>query len=947
MNPLQKLKAEGQSYWLDFIRRNILTSGELARMIREDGMRGMTSNPTIFEKAISSGDEYDVAIKKVASFTKSTEELFEILAIQDIQKAADLLKPVYLSSKGTDGFVSLEVNPRLATNTAGTLSDARRLWSKVKRPNLMVKIPGTQEGLPAIEEATALGLNINITLLFSVENYKQVVEAYLRGLEKRVKRGQPIKTINSVASFFVSRVDSSVDKILDELIAQGGPRGQEAMRLLHKAAIANAKKSYAYYEEILRSNRWQKLAGRGANPQRLLWASTGTKDKRLSDVVYIEELIGADTVNTMPPQTADAFKDHGQVRKTLREGLDQAERDLAKLSSLGINLGKITDQLQADGVKSFTKSFDDLMQVVAVKRELLTGEFERAATWNLGNYEAEMASGLRRMEQENWMSRLWTKDAALWKSEPDHQAIIKNSLGWLTVLPTVQDQLDRLSSIAADVKKAKFTHVLLLGMGGSSLAPEVLRLTLGRVAGAPEFAILDSTEPSSVLERAARSKPATTLYIVASKSGSTSEPNAFLAYFYDQVKKVKGPRAGENFIAITDPGTMMERIAKEKNFRHIVLNPSDIGGRYSAMSFFGMVPAAIMGLNVAQLLDRASRMAAVCSTRLPLDRNPGAKLGAALGALANRGRDKVTFVLSKDIQSFGGWAEQLIAESTGKEDKGILPVESEELLSPDSYGNDRVFVSLRTAASKDSISDKKLKTLEKAGHPVIRITMADKADITAEFFRWEIATAVAGKFLGINPFDQPNVQEAKDLTKSYIEAFKKDGALKGDAPKFETPDMTVFSTNGHTDVPSAAQPSLEASLSKLIKDVHPGDYVAILAYLRRDAANLAKLQAIRSAIQKLTRAATTVGFGPRFLHSTGQLHKGGANNGVFLQITANDPKDVPIPGEPFTYHVLKDAQALGDYAALKNRGRRVLRIHLAHPDKGLSLLGKTIQHIAE
>lgn len=934
MNPLQKLHAEGQSYWLDFIRRNLLTSGELARMIREDGMRGMTSNPTIFEKAISSGDEYDAALKKAAPKAKSTVELFETIAVQDIQKAADLLKGVYKSSGGKDGFVSLEVNPRLAFDTAGTLNEAKRLWAQVKRPNLMVKIPGTQQGLPAIEDATALGLNINITLLFSVENYKQVMEAYLRGLERRVKKGQPIKSINSVASFFVSRVDTSVDKILDGLIAQGGSRADDAKRVLHKAGIANSKRAYAHYEAIIRSPRWEKLKAKGANPQRLLWASTGTKDKRLSDVIYIEELIGPDTVNTMPPQTAEAFKDHGQARATLTQGLSEAEADLQTLASLGINLDEITEKLQQDGVRLFSKSFDDLMEVVAAKRELLTGELNQSLSWSLGQYEAAVQAGLRQMDQEKWMQRIWTKDATVWKSDADHQKIIQNSLGWMTVMPTVNDQLPRLKAIADDIRHAKFTHVLLLGMGGSSLAPEVFRLTFGRTKGYPEFAILDSTEPSSVLERASWSKPSKTLYIVASKSGSTAEPNAFFAAFYDRVKKEK-KNPGENFVAITDPGTMMERIAQEKKFRHIVLNPPDIGGRYSAMSFFGMLPAAVMGLDVATLLDRASRMAAACSPRIPLTKNPGARLGAALGALANGGRDKVTFTLSKDISSFATWLEQLIAESTGKEGKGILPIESEEILSPDAYGNDRVFVSVRTAASKDAKTEAAFKKLEKAGHPVIRITLADKWDVASQLFLWEISTAVSGAFLEIDPFDQPNVQESKDFTKSYIDTFKKTGSLPVEPPRFETKEMKVFSTNGIGN-----KSSVESALDTLLKEVQPGDYVAILAYLRRDSANFARLQSIRRLVQKATRAATTVGFGPRFLHSTGQLHKGGANNGVFLQITSDDPKDLPIPGEPFGFHVLKEAQALGDYNALKSRGRRVLRIHLHDPQKGLANLDR-------
>lgn len=925
MNPLQQLYSEGQSFWLDYIRRDLITSGELKRMIRDEGLRGMTSNPTIFEKAISGSDEYDASIKKAVKTTKSSEELFEILAIQDIQRACDVMRSVYVSSHAHDGYVSIEVSPGLAFDTKGSVEEAIHLWKTVNRPNLMVKIPGTPEGMQAIQDATAAGVNVNITLLFSLQSYKDVVNAYFKGLEKRVKKGLPINKIVSVASFFVSRVDTSVDKMLDQK--------QPNHPLLHKAAIANAKMAYAYFNESLETDRWHKLKAKGANVQRLLWGSTGTKDKRLSDVYYIEELIGPETVNTIPPATAEAFKDHGHVKRTLDTSLDQAKKDLDALAQEGIDLDKITLELQNEGVKAFIKSYSDLLEVVAAKKELLTGQHDKRLQIRAGQFESAYEEGLKRVDDEKWSSRIWAKEAALWKKSEEHQKIISNSLGWLTVPKAVREKLSLLKTISQDVKKAGFTHALLLGMGGSSLAPEVLRLTFGKKTGFPDLAILDSTEPASVWDRAQRSKPSKTLYIVASKSGSTTEPNAFLAYFYDQVKKEKGAKAGENFIAITDPGTQMEKIAKEKKFRHIVLNPADIGGRYSALSFFGMVPAAIMGLDVNQLIGRAEQMAAVCSARVAASDNPGVRLGTALGILANQGRDKVTFVLSNEISSFATWVEQLIAESTGKEGKGILPVESEEIQDPSLYRPDRVFVSIRLAKDSDTKALTRLRALEKAGHPVIWITLNDKLDIAGEFFRWEFATAVAGAFMGIDPFDQPNVQESKDLTKYYIEEFRKNGKLPTEPPRFESSGIEVYATNGLSQ-----STSLEVALQILLSEIKPGDYVALLAYLKRDDENWQKLQAIRHAILRATKAATTVGFGPRFLHSTGQLHKGGGNNGIFIQITADDSKDLAIPGEPYSYSILKEAQALGDYSALKNHGRRMLRIHLHDREKGLTTL---------
>ena len=921
MNTLVQLWSHKQSFWFDYIRRDMMLNGQLKKMVKEDGLRGMTSNPTIFEKAIAAGAEYDGDLKKFAQQGFSTYDIFEKLAIRDIQSAADILKPVHKESNGTDGYVSLEVAPDLANNTQGTIDQAKRLFKAVGRANLMIKVPGTAAGIPAIEELTAAGININITLLFSVENYKQVLEAYVRGLERRVKKKLPINKISSVASFFVSRVDSIIDKKLDEIITKGGDNAAHAKAVLNKVAIANAKLAYLHYESVINSKRWAALAAKNAQVQRLLWASTGTKDKRMSDVVYIEELIGPETVNTMPPATIEAFRDHGRIEDKIKTGLDAAQSTIAALPALGIDLETYMQQLQRDGVKMFIASFDSLLNVVAAKRELLTGQKLKQATLQLGDSAQPVAETLSRLEKDNAIKRVWEKDPTLWKSDEAHQKIIKNALGWLTVATQVKRDWARLQSIAADVRKAKFTNVLLLGMGGSSLCPEVLSLTFDNKSGYPKFAILDSTEPASVLERAGRSKPEKTLFIVASKSGSTTEPNAFLAYFYDQVKKKKGVKAGENFIAITDPGTQMENVAKEKGFRHIVLNPPDIGGRYSALSDFGMVPAALMGIDGPTLLEGALDMAGACSPLVRASQNPGAVLGGALGTLANGGRNKLTFFLSKDISSVAAWIEQLIAESTGKEGKGILPVESEPMLEASQYAADRVFVSIQTKPNLPL--KKKLLALKKAGHPVIEIIIPGKNAIAGEFFRWEFATAIAGAVMGIDAFDQPNVQESKDLTKEFLDKYKNNGSLGAPSPLYENEKFAVYS--GSSAVKGANETEL---LTSLVNAMRPGDYVALLAYIERNSANDVLLQKIRAHVLKAKQVATTVGYGPRFLHSTGQLHKGGSDQGVFLQITATDKKDVPIPGEPYGFAVLKEAQALGDLAALNRRGRRAVRIHL-------------------
>jgi glucose-6-phosphate isomerase len=477
----------------------------------------------------------------------------------------------------------------------------------------------------------------------------------------------------------------------------------------------------------------------------------------------------------------------------------------------------------------------------------------------------------------------------------------------------MRGQVDDLRAFAEEIRRAGFTRAVLCGMGGSSLAPEVLRETFGVAKGAIPVAVLDSTDPAAVRAAEAGSDPARTLYIISSKSGGTTEPNVFFQYFWDRVSRVRGERAGENFIAITDPGTAMERRAREHAFRRVFLNPPDIGGRYSALSFFGLVPAALMGVDLGRLLDRAKRMMRACGPAVSAAQNPGLHLGAVIGALAQTGRDKLTFVLSDRIATFGYWIEQLIAESTGKEQKGIIPVEGEPLGRPTSYGKDRVFVHLRLGAQHD----RAVRTLARAGHPVVELRLADPYDLGGEFVRWEIATAAAGFVLDIDPFDQPNVQESKDNTVRLLTAYAANGAL---------PDPGGA-------LPAAA-PDFAARLLAHLRSTRAGDYVALTAYFARTAAREKLLRELRRAIRDRFKVATTVGYGPRFLHSTGQLHKGGPANGVFIQLSADDPQDVPVPGESYTFGVLKAAQALGDYESLASRGRRVLRVALGADVEG-------------
>ena len=484
---------------------------------------------------------------------------------------------------------------------------------------------------------------------------------------------------------------------------------------------------------------------------------------------------------------------------------------------------------------------------------------------------------------------------------------------------------------------------MLCGMGGSSLCPAVFRQTFGHQENYPELLVLDSTDPDALENFANKIDLAHCLFIIASKSGTTTEPLVFYKYWYDQVGKVKD-QPGECFVAITDPGTKMEQMATEDKFKRIFLNPADIGGRYSALSYFGMVPAALMGLDIKKLLDRAERVVHSCAAVVPAADNPGAKLGAILGECAKAGRDKLTIVTDPKISALGLWIEQLIAESTGKEGKGVLPVAGEPLASPSVYGDDRLFVSI-AVGKPDGETEVKLKALEAAGHPVVYRTLTDLYDLGEEFFLWEIATAFAGWRLGINPFDQPNVQESKDATKELLEKFEKDGKLQEQAIVATDGILTIYADEGtRAKLPSS---SIADALRAHLAQVKAGDYIAMLNYIEETPEHEAVIQQIRTQLRDATRSATTTGYGPRFLHSTGQLHKGGADNGVFLQLTAPDKTDLPIPGHSYTFSVLKQAQALGDFRSLATRGRRAIRIDLgADTLAGLRRLHELISEVA-
>jgi transaldolase/glucose-6-phosphate isomerase len=931
-NPVHALFEAGQSVWLDFIRRDLLTSGELKGMVDAGLVSGLTSNPTIFEKAIAGSRDYDPALTALARAGKSASEIFDALAIADIQGACDVLRPVYDKSGGRDGFASIEVSPLLARSTAETLAEAQRLWGAVARPNVMVKIPATAEGIPAIRSAIGLGININVTLIFSVSVYERVVEAYLAGLEDLVASGgDPAKTA-SVASFFVSRVDTLLDPELSALAKDGPPAARGAAQsLVGTIALANARAAYGRFLELFAGPRWEALKAKGARVQRPLWASTGTKNKAYSDVKYVAELVGPDTVNTMPPETLKAFADHGAILDPLAGKVEDARRILARLAGVRISLEDACAKLERDGVRSFADSFHELIDRVEARRAGLiwTGPAREQAM--LGALQGAVDARLATFAQGRFAERLFAHDATLWPGDAGVQGAIRNRLGWLEAPSAMNAERAALETWARAIAAEGYTDAVVLGMGGSSLCPDVFARTFPAVPGRLKLHVLDSTDPVAVARLLAKLDVAKTQFLVSTKSGNTTETLSFAAFFEQEV----GGNPGKNFVAITDPGSPLEALALVRRYRRTFLNAADVGGRYSALTYFGIVPAALAGLDLARLLEPSIALLKACGPRAGVTENPGLRLGAVLGEAWKAGRDKLTLVVAPPLAALGAWLEQLIAESTGKLGKGIVPVADEPLGPPAVYGPDRLFVALGLEGHAQPETDAALAALAAAGHPVLRLTLSALTDVGAEFARWEIATAAAGAILEVNPFDEPNVSESKANTAKALATFEARGALTPAHALARGEGLSAYAGGTHgSDLKPAAVAgehhgdALEHVLAAHLASAHTGDYLAILAYLDAAPAEAGRLARLRLLLRDGLQVATTLGSGPRYLHSTGQLHKGGPASGVYLELTAETHTDVAIPGAPYSFGVLIDAQAQGDFEALVAKNRRALRVHL-------------------
>ncbi|MDD5217067.1 MAG: bifunctional transaldolase/phosoglucose isomerase [Candidatus Omnitrophica bacterium] len=948
-----EMKEAGQSPWLDFIDRDLFQTGELKSLI-ERGVLGVTSNPTIFEKAITrQGSGYEKDILKMIRQGFSTFEIYDALTVTDIQKACDCFLPLFAQSDGEHGFVSLEVNPGLAFDEEGTVVEAKRLFKLVNRPNVMIKVPATAEGIPAIRRLIAEGVNVNITIIYSVEQYRQVAQAYLEGLNARLKAKGDIHKVHSVASVFVSRIDVVVDKKLNELADAANDPAQksEYLSLCGKASVGNSKIIFQEFKNVIQSEEFMKLKAAGAWTQKLLWGSTSVKNPSYPDLIYVENMVGRDTVNTMTKATLESLMDHGRIEPdTVEKNIEETRQYFAKLLSLGIDIHQVCEHLKLVMAQQFCDSFD------AIMARLERIRFERQAKKSAKSFDFKVQAGLPdsddfkmkllEMESNATVDRFFKKDPSLWKSTPDHQKVILNRLGWLKSPEWVLGKLYEMDMLYDEIRKEKIRDVVLLGMGGSSLAPEVLRDIFKKArAKSPRLSILDTTDPETILDLERSVNLKSTLFIVASKSGSTVETTSQFKYFYHQLQK-KYAKAkygaaklvGRHFVAITDAGSWLENRARELQFRKVFVNPSDIGGRYSALSFFGLLPAALIGIDLRPILKQTLDLIKLSMTEKTLSKNPAIYLGALMGAWANRGQNKLNFWISPSLSPIAAWLEQLIAESTGKEGKGILPVTYEDMSGPDVYGKDHVFVWMRQKS--DVLNQKakeRCKEIKKAGFPVVEMVWPDIHAIGSEFLRLEIATSIASAVMGINPFDEPNVKESKDLTNKILDTLKQTGKLENPSGLLSFNGKS-FISNGK---PMDGEPLFREFFAKLGKT--PEGYIVFLAYTPRAPEISKEIQKMRNSLREHYKVPVLIGFGPRYLHSIGQLYKGGDRKGLFIEFLMQDKKNAAVPETHYSFSQLKRAQALGDYEALKQKNISVLAFDVGYaPLKGIKAFKKEL-----
>ena len=919
MNKSKILQEKGQSIWLDNIDRELIDNGWFAEKINKRIIVGVTSNPSIFQKSIATGTAYSQDIQTMSWGGLDSKEVLERLVVQDIQTVADMLAPVYEESERKDGYVNLEVDPFLANDTEKTIEDAKRLWSLVGRENLMIKIPGTPEGIPAIRTLIAAGINVNITLLFSTQRYLEVIDAYYSGLEERLEKQLSIENIFSFASFFISRMDVMVEKLAVDKNLKGQALDEYRENVFGKIGIQNARDAYAAFEDSLNSVRFKELEKAGANIQRPLWASTGTKNSAFSDILYVEEMMLPNTVNTVPPATLKAWLDHGDVN--LAEKSDYSatfEKSKLILTKIGIDIEKVFSDLEDEGVQKFKSAQASLNKTT--KKECKRNKAQISFPANTVSKRLDL------MDENDFCNRFYKPDVNLFTDNSEEEEEVFHRMGWIDAPIASKEIIPEIEQILKNALQEGFTHAVVLGMGGSSLAPEVFSEVFRDLHDDEhpglDLSILDSTDPEQIQQKTDTVPLKKTLFIASSKSGTTVEMKSLVAYYMDRLKQAGVEHLGKHFMCITDPGTALEEFGKEKDFRAIINADPNVGGRYSALIAFGLVPAILAGIDGEKLLANAQAMRQKCSKCKPLRENPAFVLAAILAESTEKGMDKLTILADDRYVSVGSWLEQLVAESSGKNGKGLVPINDEPISEATNYSKDRIFYYLRDEGNYDDLAG----SLQENGHTVLVSQLEHGYALAGEMYKWEVTIAAFCCFIGVNPFNQPNVQASKALAIKMLETFKTSSSGADNNVVFENDDLILFASPGVFDEKVGSDHLLDSFLKPA-----KNDYLAINAFLPRLSDYKGLLRELRTELVNKYSVPVTLGFGPRFLHSTGQLHKGGKNNGLFLMLTQKSGTNLDIPGEGISFSTLEKAQAMGDMQALEAHDRRVVRVHFKHP----------------
>ncbi|MDW8300014.1 MAG: bifunctional transaldolase/phosoglucose isomerase [Anaerolineae bacterium] len=936
--------------WFHDLSRALLAAQPLDAL----PVSSFTTHLVRLERAIGEGNAYDAALEQ--STPDDAHSCFQALLAEDARCAADALRPRFVP-EWASGVVSVDLSPLRAETPAQRLEAARQLFQAIGRPNVLIKLPAQPSLLTIIEQLLYEGVNVHFTHVYSAATYEAAAECYLRALERRALEKLPLNGVISVVSFHVSSLDAVVDRQLQNNIRAAQTRGELARvsanaELLGKIGVANANNVYRRSRDVYNSERFARLRAQGALPQRLLWTDIAPISPLQTPTHYLDCLNHTEALLLIEPTMLDKLADYEQDAMPRTAALREAPDILARLAAVGIDLDLVARQLVSDADEMYGEAFAKLIARVDGKRKLLSSGFMRRQTLVLGQYQKPVETELQRLRSQKSITRTWACDASLWTDSPTVAAQIQARLGWLR-LPT-DGRIDRevLCAARAESQRAGWQHIVMLGMGGANITAETLYGIFGQQAGFPALITLDSTDPTAIRDVESQIDFARTCFIVASKSGSTLETLAMLYYFYQRCVE-QGLKAGDHFIAITDPETRLAEEAQRLGFRAVYYNPTDMAGRYAALSYFGMLPAAMLGLDFEKVLDRAAEMALACGANVMGNNHPGLWLGTVMGVLARRGLDKLTLITSPEIAAFGAWAEQLIAESSGKEDKGVIPISGGTVGLPHDYSDDRLIVYLRLENGAQN-PDQAVQMLQEAGHPVVTLNLRDVYDIGAEFFRWQFAAATLGMVLGINPFDEPAVEESKHNTQRLLDTYVAQGALPHSAPAYTEDGVSLFAD----DVTAAllhqlrVQQAFETTplsgmLAAFLRLARSGDYIGFLAYLPPRAEYIAQLEKFRRQLRHVLQRAVTLGFGPRYLHSTGQLHKAGCDKGVFIQLTVDDPEPLPIPNMPYSFSILKQAQAEGDYEALQSRGRRIIRLHLgAEPLVGLRKIEAAVEALA-